>query len=163
MYYIYNLTHINTTCLIKNNEKQRLNQVFELCSFGRMPNNARWILYQHYKFIPNLLIQYNTFTVIGKKTGVRAISVGDSILLFRREILQWNQRALDCSIRWCGDSSPPMATIKDLFNEFQRDCTSVCEEPRLGAPKTDTRDEVVDNTLNRVSEFRWPIYKAGVN
>jgi len=36
-----------------------------------------------------------------------------------------------------GDSSPSMATVKNWFNEFQRGRTSVFDEARPGAPKTD--------------------------
>ena len=37
-----------------------------------------------------------------------------------------------------GDSSPSRATVKNLFNAFQRGRTSVFKEPRPGAPKTAT-------------------------
>jgi len=41
-----------------------------------------------------------------------------------------------------GDSSPSMATVKNLFNEFQRGRSSVFDEPRPGAPKTAAEDNV---------------------
>jgi len=61
------------------------------------------------------------------------MSVGDSI---RSEIKQ----RLDAVY---GDSSPSMATVKNWFNEFQRGRTSVFDEPRPGAPKTDTTEDNV--------------------
>jgi len=36
-----------------------------------------------------------------------------------------------------------MATVKNWFNEFQRGRTSVFDEPRPGAPKTDTTEDNV--------------------
>ena len=41
------------------------------------------------------------------------------------------------------DSSPSMGTVKNWFNEFQRGCTSVFDEPRPGAPKTVTTEDNV--------------------
>jgi len=43
----------------------------------------------------------------------------------------------------CGDSSSLMATIKNSFNEIQRGRTSVFDEPRPGALKTATTDDIV--------------------
>ena len=42
-----------------------------------------------------------------------------------------------------GDSSPSMVTVKSRFNEFQRDRTSVSDEPRPGATKTATTEDNV--------------------
>ena len=42
-----------------------------------------------------------------------------------------------------GDASPSMATVKNLFNEFQRGRTSVFDEPLPGAPKTVTKKDNV--------------------
>jgi len=36
-----------------------------------------------------------------------------------------------------------MATVKNWFNEFQRGCSSVFDEPRPGAPKTVTMEDNV--------------------
>ena len=51
------------------------------------------------------------------KYGKRAISVGDSILDFEREITQRNQRALGCCVRF-GDCPPSMATVKIGLKSF---------------------------------------------
>ena len=45
-----------------------------------------------------------------------------------------------------GDSSPSMATVKNWFKEFQRDRTSVFDEPRSGALKTATTEDTVKKT-----------------
>ena len=42
-----------------------------------------------------------------------------------------------------GDSSSSMATVKNLFNEFQRGRTSVFDEPHTGAPKSATTEDNV--------------------
>ena len=52
----------------------------------------------------------------------------------------------------CGDSSPSMATVKNLFNEFQRARTSVFDEPRPGAPKTATTEDNVTKIHDLVSQ-----------
>ena len=44
-----------------------------------------------------------------------------------------------------GDSSPSMATVKNWFNEFQCNRTSVFNEPRPGTPKTATTENNVKN------------------
>ena len=51
-----------------------------------------------------------------------------------------------------GDSSPSMATVKNWFNEFQRGRTSVCDEPRPGAPKTATTEDNVTKIHDLVSQ-----------
>ena len=51
-----------------------------------------------------------------------------------------------------GDSSPSMATVKNLFNEFQRARTSVFDEPRPGAPKTATTEDNVTKIHDLVSQ-----------
>lgn len=64
--------------------------------------------------------------------------VGDSTLIFGRKIAQQNQRALN------GVYSAPTAakvTDKTGFNDFQRDRTSVFNEPGPGAPKTATMED----------------------
>lgn len=42
-----------------------------------------------------------------------------------------------------GDSSPSMATVKNWFNKFQRDRTSVLDEPPPSTPKTATIEHKV--------------------
>jgi len=42
-----------------------------------------------------------------------------------------------------GDSSTSLATVKKWLNEFQRGRTSVFDEPRPGAPITDTTEDNV--------------------
>jgi len=49
-----------------------------------------------------------------------------------------------------GDSSPSMATVKNRFNEFQRNRTSVFDEPLPGAPKTATTEDNVTKINNVV-------------
>ena len=46
-----------------------------------------------------------------------------------------------------GDSSPSMATVKNSFNEFQRDRTSVFDEPHPGAPKTATTEDKIHDLV----------------
>ena len=49
-----------------------------------------------------------------------------------------------------GESSPSMATVKNWFNGFQRDRTSVFDEPRAGASKTATTEDNVTKIHNLV-------------
>ena len=42
------------------------------------------------------------------------------------------------------DSSPSTATVKNWFNDFQRDRTLVFDDPRPGVPKTVTTDDNVN-------------------
>ncbi len=48
-----------------------------------------------------------------------------------------------------GDCSSSIVTVKNWFNEFQRGCTLVFDEPRPDAPKTaTTEDNVKKSTIS---------------
>ena len=75
------------------------------------------------------------------KNGKRAISVGDSILVLEGKSRSEIKEHLDSVY---GDSFPSMATVENLFNEFQRGRMSVFDELSPGAPKTATTEDNVN-------------------
>ena len=59
-----------------------------------------------------------------------------------------------------GDSSPSMATVRSLFNEFQRGRTSIFDGSRPGAPKTATTKDNVKKIHDLVlTDRRLRVYE----
>ena len=81
------------------------------------------------------------------KYGKRAISVGDSILVFGRKSAQQNQRAfwMLCTVTLLLQWRPSKIGLTS-FNVVARR-TLVFDEPRPGAPKTDTTENNVKKSM----------------